>query len=265
MRRLRVTLVLVICLLAISTVASAQEIARLYRFGGAIDVIRGGRPQALYLDMPLLNDDIVKTRRGKAIIRFKDGTEVRVRRNSHVAITQTGKRRDIRVLAGRLWAKINRWRDTQTRFRTGGTIAAVRGTIIEWAVDDGSGLVSVGVTEGLLELTFTYPDGSIKKIVLQAGERLDIGADGLPTTDMPQPFHPGDIAAEEGGGLIDVEDQLAVKPCGECGVWDPSTGGCRDMDSLCPDLPCVKHRICRNGRCTGGRHLTSKEDPNCTG
>jgi len=37
------------------------------------------------------------------------------------------------------------------------------------------------------------------------------------------------------------------------------------MDSLCPDLPCVKHRICRNGRCTGGRHLTSKEDPNCTG
>jgi len=53
------------------------------------------------------------------------------------------------------------------------------------------------------------------------------------------------------------------KPCGECGVPDGNYD-CSYVDSLCPDLACVKNRTCSHGVCTGGRPVTSKDGyPDC--
>lgn len=50
--------------------------------------------------------------------------------------------------------------------------------------------------------------------------------------------------------------------CGQCGVPDGS-GGCTYADALCDVDSCVTGRRCVAGVCTGGRRLTSREDPTC--
>lgn len=65
----------------------------------------------------------------------------------------------------------------------------------------------------------------------------------------------------EGSAPLRVE-QRSQASCGECSVPD-GTGGCIDVDSLCPDEACVRDRRCASGMCIGGRQILGDEDPNC--
>ena len=129
-----------------------QEIATLEAFRGGVDVVRLGKPLTPSASMPLLRDDIVVTRQGRATVRFRsDGTVLRIGPDSRVQMNESATDRDITVFLGRLWAHVVRWQDRSTRFRSGSTIAAVRGTEVTLAVAVDGDETDVAVVEGQVE------------------------------------------------------------------------------------------------------------------
>jgi tetratricopeptide (TPR) repeat protein len=129
-----------------------QEIATLEAFRGGVEVVRLGQSQTPSASMPLLRDDIVVTRQGRATVRFhSDGTVLRIGPDSRVQINESATDRDVTVFLGRLWAHVVRWQDRSTRFRSGSTIAAVRGTEVTLAVATDGDQTEVSVVEGRVE------------------------------------------------------------------------------------------------------------------
>jgi tetratricopeptide (TPR) repeat protein len=127
--------------------ATGQAIATLEASRGRVTIIRLGRSQpAAARPMPLLRDDIVLTKRGRASVRFhSDGTILRIGPDSRVQINESATQRDVTVFFGRLWAHVVRWRERTSRFASSSTIAAIRGTeaILEVAVDGDETQVAV--------------------------------------------------------------------------------------------------------------------------
>jgi len=88
-------------------------------------------------------------------VRFSsDGTLVRVGPDSRVQIDESAKERDVTLFFGRVWAHVVRAQERLSRFRSRGTIAAIRGTEFNLAVEDNgvgftpqtlSGLKSLGL------------------------------------------------------------------------------------------------------------------------
>ncbi|HSF13948.1 MAG TPA: FecR family protein, partial [Vicinamibacteria bacterium] len=108
---------------------TADAFATLEAYRGGVSVIRLGSSQPLTPSMPLQLNDIVVTQKGRATVRFhSDGTVLRIGPDSRVQINESATERDITVFLGRIWAHVVRWQDRTTRFRSGSTIAAVRGT-----------------------------------------------------------------------------------------------------------------------------------------
>jgi ferric-dicitrate binding protein FerR (iron transport regulator) len=86
--------------------------------------------------MPLLLNDVLVTKQGRATVRFhSDGTVLRIGPDSRVQINESAKERDIQVFFGRVWAHVVRWKERPTRFLSSSTIAAMRGTELSFAVD----------------------------------------------------------------------------------------------------------------------------------
>jgi hypothetical protein len=151
MRRLILILLTLAC--AGSLLAQSEKpIAHLTKYRGSLSVVRDGAAKSVFPGVPLKDGDIVTTRRGSATITFLDGSEIKLRRNSKISVSQRGNRRDIEVFAGNLWSRVVSWKEGLTRFRTGTTIAAIRGTTIEWTVSPDE-TVGVGVESGRIELT----------------------------------------------------------------------------------------------------------------
>ena len=129
-----------------------QEIATLEAFRGGVEIVRLGTPQAPSASMPLQRDDIVVTRQGRATVRFhSDGSVLRIGPDSRVQINESATDRDITVFLGRLWAHVVRWQDRSTSFRSGSTIAAVRGTEVTLSVAMDGDETEVAVVEGNVE------------------------------------------------------------------------------------------------------------------
>jgi Tfp pilus assembly protein PilF len=132
--------------------ATGPEFATLTAVGGQVSVIRLGREVPLAPSLPLERNDIVVTRRGRATVRFhSDGTVVRVGPDSRVQIDESATQRDVTVFFGRLWAHVVRWRERATRFATGSTIAAIRGTEVSLAVASDGNETRLAVLEGHVE------------------------------------------------------------------------------------------------------------------
>ena len=115
---------------------SSDLIATLEASGGDVSIVRLGVPQPASSSQRVQRDDIVVTRQGRATLRFdSDGTVVRIGPDSRVQVNETAKQRDIQVFLGRLWAHVVRWKERPTRFISGSTIAAMRGTELSVALD----------------------------------------------------------------------------------------------------------------------------------
>ena len=99
--------------------------------------------------MPLQLNDILVTRQGRASVRFlSDGTVLRVGPESRVQIDESAKERDIKLFFGRVWAHVIRWKERPTRFSSGSTIAAIRGTELSLAVASDGNETQLSVLEG---------------------------------------------------------------------------------------------------------------------
>ena len=132
-------------------VAAGPEFAALEAVGGRVTVIRLGQSQTPTPSMPLQLNDIVVTKEGRASVRFHDdGTVLRIGPDSRVQINESAKERDITVFFGRLWAHVVRWKERPTRFSTGSTIAAIRGTELSLGVAVDGNETQLAVLEGLV-------------------------------------------------------------------------------------------------------------------
>jgi Tfp pilus assembly protein PilF len=131
-------------------VAADPGFATLEAVGGEVAVLRQGQSVALAPALPLQLDDVVVTKRGRATVRFaSDGTVIRVGPDSRVQVNESAAERGITVFFGRVWAHVVRWRERPTRFESGSTIAAIRGTEISFAVEGED--TQVAVIEGQVQ------------------------------------------------------------------------------------------------------------------
>ncbi len=130
---------------------SAPRFASLEAYRGRVSVVRSGDALNLQRGMALERNDIVVTREGSLVLRFySDGSQLRVGADSRVQINESAGERDIEVFAGRLWARVVSWRESPVRFKSGSTIAAVRGT--EVAIDYDGETTVLSALEGKVEL-----------------------------------------------------------------------------------------------------------------
>ena len=132
-RRLLVSVAALLVAAVAAAPAAAQGgsvIAKLTSFEGSVDVVRAGIPLALYPQLPLFSGDILHTRDGRATLVFEDRSEIRLKPQTRITVSETAERRDISVAIGRLWAFIVSQKERGTDFRTGGTISSIRGTKI---------------------------------------------------------------------------------------------------------------------------------------
>src|SRR3990170_1214571 len=132
--------------------ASNQDFATLEAFRGGVTVIRLGQSQPPSPSMPLHLNDILVTRQGRASVRFhSDGTVVRIGPNSRVQIDESATERDVTVFFGRLWAHVVRAQERLSRFQSGSTIAAIRGTELSLGVAVDGDETELSVLEGQVE------------------------------------------------------------------------------------------------------------------
>jgi ferric-dicitrate binding protein FerR (iron transport regulator) len=125
--------------------------------------------------MALERNDVVVTREGSLVLRFySDGSQLRVGANSRVQINESAGERDIEVFGGRLWARVVSWKERPVRFRTGRTIAAVRGT--ELAIESTDDTMTLSALEGKVEVE--NDDGS----VMVGGGQTAVSAPGTAPT-----------------------------------------------------------------------------------
>ena len=148
----RVMLALAAAFLMGAGSAAAQAIATLEATAGQVTVLRLGQPQATAPSMALQLNDILVTRQGRASVRFlSDGTVLRVGPESRVQIDENATERDIKLFFGRIWAHVIRWKERPTRFSSGSTIAAIRGTELSLAVESDGNETQLSVLEGHVE------------------------------------------------------------------------------------------------------------------
>jgi Tfp pilus assembly protein PilF len=151
--------------------ATGSPIATIEATRGRVTVIRLGRSQPATFAMPLQMDDIVVTRRGRATVRFRsDGAVVRIGPDSRVQIEESATERDVTLFFGKLWARVVRWKERTSRFRTSSTIAAIRGTELSLGLEAEGDETRVAVIEGTVEaendtgsLTLTAGQSAVSK------------------------------------------------------------------------------------------------------
>jgi Tfp pilus assembly protein PilF len=150
--RTRLTPVLALALSLAAGSAAAQTIATLEATAGDVTVLRLGQAQPLTAAMPLQLGDVLVTRQGRASVRFNtDGTVLRIGPGSRVQIDENASERDIKLFFGRIWAHVIRWKERPTRFTSGSTIAAIRGTELSLVVASDGNETQLAVLEGKVE------------------------------------------------------------------------------------------------------------------
>jgi tetratricopeptide (TPR) repeat protein len=151
---------------ALLAATGSQPFATLEAARGRVTIIRLGRAELPTPSMPLELDDIIVTKEGRATVRFStDGTVLRIGPDSRVQINETATERSVNVFLGRLWAHVVRFKEQTTRFSTGSTIAAIRGTEVTFAVAVDGDETQVAVIEGQVEATT-----DTRSLVLDAGQ-----------------------------------------------------------------------------------------------
>ena len=142
----------IVAVTASPAAAAGDDIATLEAASGRLSVLRLGQPQALTPSMTLRLNDIIVTREGRATVRFNsDGTVLRVGPDSRVEINESAMQREVTVFFGRIWAHVMRLKERTTQFKTGSTIAAIRGTELSLGVAVDGDETQLSVLEGKVQ------------------------------------------------------------------------------------------------------------------
>ncbi len=156
---------------AVATVVELQ--------GEAFQTPKGGREKALTQGASLDAGTKVRTASsGSAKLRFKDGTEIRLRPKTAMRLSgvkRTKKKNSIVLFFGRLWNKVAPAGRRHYEVRTANAVCGVRGTAFETAVaDDGS--LRVDVEEGEVAVA---ADASSPETPVRAGKGVDADESGV--------------------------------------------------------------------------------------
>lgn len=175
--------------------------AALAAFEGSVEIQRSGevrRDRVASAPVSLAVGDQVHTyRKGKATIRFREGSEVTLGPHSVFIVEEDQPGRiSLRLMIGKLWANVSKLRGREFEVRTPVAVAAVRGT--EFFVDVRSARESViELFSGSLAVDHARGDG----ILLSPGQRVEVFTErlGRPETfEVPgRPEEEGDKKGEE--------------------------------------------------------------------
>lgn len=207
--------------------AYAQEsIGSLKQFEGAVELSR--KSNALSLDMPMFDEDRIKTEEGSAEVTFKDGSILKVRPQSDMLIKVTKQKRKLlgvwtkeylaRIITidrGEANAVITPNKDLKTEFESVSAITAVRGTTVTINVND-EGYTIVQPEEGEVECSSL--DGWIT-YTLSTGESMGVFQCPPPESVLLLVCYSGTIEVNVGNCTLVLEggEQAAVR-------FDPETG-----------------------------------------
>jgi len=145
---------LLLVLLAPAAAWPDQPAANLSLFTGDCHVWRQGRLAEAEIGQPLFAGDSVRTGKdSRAEISFGDGTSVRISDNSRLLVQQADTVRSLKLLWGKLWAKVAKLSSAQARFQveTPTAVAGVRGTVFRVEIDADT-TTRVAVEEGEVEV-----------------------------------------------------------------------------------------------------------------
>ncbi len=129
--------------------------ANLTIYTGECRVWHQGKEEEAEIGQPLFSGDSVMTGKdSKAEVSFVDGTSVRISERARLVVEQADTLRSLKLILGKLWAKVAKLSSAQGRFQveTPTAVAGVRGTIFRVEVDHNSD-TRVAVEEGEVEVT----------------------------------------------------------------------------------------------------------------
>lgn len=152
MRRL---LPVIVLLAAALTARALEPAANLSIYFGECRVWHQGKADEAEVGQPLFTGDSVMTGKdSRAELSFVDGTSVRISEQARLLVVQADTLRSLKLLWGRLWAKVARLSSSKTRFQveTPTAVAGVRGTVFRVEVDADSA-TRVAVEEGEVEVS----------------------------------------------------------------------------------------------------------------
>lgn len=140
---------------AVLTAQSQQPAANLAIYTGECRVWHQGKEDEAEVGQPLFTGDSVVTGKdSKAEVSFVDGTSVRISERARLVVEQADTLRSLKLLWGKLWAKVAKLSSAQCRFQveTPTAVAGVRGTVFRVEVDPDSA-TRVAVEEGEVEVS----------------------------------------------------------------------------------------------------------------
>jgi len=169
-------------------VMGQQRIASIQSFIGEVEVehsaqiIKPLKIGRMVRSGDVFDADTVRTRKGEADLLVVDGSVVKMDQDTAlymafktaqaaagVPAPGTPDRR-IKLVGGRIWCDVKPSRIATTQFELPDGVAAVRGTIVEFAVDPAKGW-NVGVDRGLMTLNHT---GIRAQVSLTSGNKLGV-------------------------------------------------------------------------------------------
>lgn len=142
-----------------------MSIGRVHKFSGELQIQHEGhilvpaKAGPLFRNANVYAGDTVRTGRGAAELLFDDGSLLTMDESTIVQVDQVNlgateqKERNVKIILGRVWCKIQPTKTLKTVFEVPDGVAAIRGTTLEIWVDE-AGNWGVMVHEGMAELTY---------------------------------------------------------------------------------------------------------------
>jgi tetratricopeptide (TPR) repeat protein/opacity protein-like surface antigen len=200
---------------AMAAETAGSPIATLEAPSGGITVVRLGLSQPVSPGMALLAKDVVVTRHGRATVRFRsDGSMLRIGPDSRVEIDERAKKREVTLFFGRVWAHVVRAQERLTRFKSRGTIAAIRGTEISLGMAADGDETVLAVIEGTVDaqndagmLTLAGGQAAVSK----AGSKPALAARVSPRDAVQWALYYPPVVSIDVAGLGDGPWQASVR------------------------------------------------------
>ena len=209
--------------------ALAQEnIAKLSKFEGQVELVREGNTIPLNPGMPILSGDGIKTLEGTAWVEFSDGSTLEIQPQSTITVEKGIKKRKVmgvwteeylartvKVDRGEVFAKINPEGSLKTEFESLAADAVVKGTTLTFSVND-EGYTIIQSEEGVLDC-FTQ-DGWVT-FTLSSGESVGAYICPPPENVVLLVCYAGTLEISAGNSSVTLEagEQVAL-------YFDPVTG-----------------------------------------
>ena len=221
------TVVLIIGFISFFTLFQKSGFAQvnmgsLSSFKGEVELIRAGKPVLLKLKMPILSNDIIRSKDGIAVINFKDDSTIRIRPNSEMTMQETKKKRKIfglwsktylsrliNIIKGTVSGDIRKSETLVTEFETPALVAAVRGTTLT-VVQNPDGTVGVDVTDGTVVGTST-DEGGWTTVTLENGDQVMYKVESDGTANIYSVTGDFNVISGDITSTVNANEQMAAK------------------------------------------------------